>query len=68
LLAEKAPQYDDFARLMDSLLKVTTGRAAGEPTPPEFNQVGNRAGDILRRERGLIEATPWRQFDAGTTI
>ena len=44
LLAEKAPQYDDFERLMNRLLEVTAGRVAGEPTPPEFNQVGNRAG------------------------
>jgi hypothetical protein len=74
LLAEKAPQYDDFERLMNRLLGATTGRAAGAPTPPEFNEVGNRAAGILRRERGLIEAvtspgkhgwrTVWSRFVA----
>ena len=41
LLAEKAkaPQYDNFEQLMNRLLRATTSRAAGAPTPPEFNEV-----------------------------
>jgi hypothetical protein len=55
LIAEKAPQYDEFERLINRLL-AATGRA-GERAPPELvNEFGNTAASILRRERGLIEA------------
>ena len=75
LLAEKgAPQYDDFEQLMNRLLRATAGRAAGEPTAPEFNEVGEAAGLLLRRERAMIGAAEpvnvgaqlgaWSQFVA----
>jgi hypothetical protein len=75
LIAEKAPQYDEFERLINRLLAAT---GAGATAPPELvNEFGNKAADILRRERGLIEANkrmipsfgaigwpPWSRFVA----
>jgi hypothetical protein len=65
--APKAPQYDEFDQLMNRLLRVSTDRAAGDPTPPEFGEVHNAAASILRGERAHIEANArswWSQFVA----
>jgi len=55
LLAEKAPQYDGFERIMNRLLEAT-GPGAERASPERVAEFGSNAAHILRNERALIEA------------